>query len=147
MAILGRIGKIGGLGLTQVGSDAQGNALYIADVDDNTSGLYEVGTDTFGNALYSTSATASATPVAPTSDGWSIDNIFKIGQSVIGLQQQQQIVDINNQRLRQGLPPLSVQQTAALRPGISVGLAPDTQQMLIWGGLALLALLAFKSKS
>lgn len=141
------LGKLQGLGLTQVGNDSSGNPLYLADADEDTSGLYEVSTDAYGNAIYST--VASSNVAAPAvSSGFNWDSLFKIGQAAIGLEQSQQVIDINRQRLAQGLPPLSVQQTAALRPGISVGVAPDTQQLLIWGGLAVMVLLLFnKSRS
>jgi hypothetical protein len=51
---------------------------------------------------------------------------------------QRQLMQINLERARQGLPPISASQ-AGLSVGVEVG--QDTKQLLIIGGLALLAVL------
>jgi len=53
-----------------------------------------------------------------------------------------QLNQINVNRARQGLPPLN---TAAYSTGINVGLNPQTQQLVIYGGIALLAILLINS--
>ena len=51
---------------------------------------------------------------------------------------QRQLMQINLERARQGLPPISAAQ-AGLSVGVEVG--QDTRQLLIVGGIALLAVL------
>lgn len=53
-----------------------------------------------------------------------------------------QLNQINVERARQGLPPLN---TAAYGTGINVGLSPQTQQLVMYGGIALLAILLINS--
>ncbi len=55
---------------------------------------------------------------------------------------QLQLQQINIKRAQAGLPALNA---AAYAPGVNVGLTPQTQQLVMYGGLALLALLAFSS--
>ena len=55
-----------------------------------------------------------------------------------------QLNQINLERARMGLPPIDVSQYAT-GVGVRVGLAPQTQQLVIYGGLALLAVLVFQS--
>lgn len=50
--------------------------------------------------------------------------------------QQKQLLDVQVQRAKAGLPPLNVSQYAA---GAQVGLSPDTKQFLMIGGIALAA--------
>lgn len=45
------------------------------------------------------------------------------------LEQQRDLLRIQNERARQGLPPLDVSQYT---PGVSVGVAQSTQQTLLW---------------
>ncbi len=54
--------------------------------------------------------------------------------------QQKQLLEVQVQRAKQGLPPLDATQYAG---GVQVGLAPDVQKMLMWGGIVALAVLAF----
>jgi hypothetical protein len=53
-----------------------------------------------------------------------------------------QLNQINVNRARQGLPPLN---TASSGTGINVGLNPQTQQLVMYGGIALLAILLINS--
>ena len=53
-----------------------------------------------------------------------------------------QLNQINVQRARMGLPPIDV---SAYGTGVRVGLAPQTQQLVIYGGLALLAVMVFQT--
>jgi len=56
---------------------------------------------------------------------------------------QRQLMQINLERARQGLPPISAAQ-AGLSVGVEVG--AETKQLLIFGGLALLAVLALSRR-
>lgn len=71
----------------------------------------------------------------------TLSNIFNVGVGVYG---QKQLVDINADRLRQGLPPLS--DTSALSPQVNVGISPQLKQMLLFGGIAIVALLLLKRR-
>ncbi len=57
--------------------------------------------------------------------------------------QTQQLNQINVERARMGLPPIDTSQYTGV--GVRVGIAPQTQQLLIYGGLALLAVMVFQS--
>lgn len=54
--------------------------------------------------------------------------------------QQKQLLEVQVERARQGLPPLDATQYAG---GVQVGMAPDLQRMLMIGGIAALAILGF----
>lgn len=69
-----------------------------------------------------------------------LDSLPAITQSVIGVQQANACTKINAQRLKAGLPPVDC--SKGLAPQINVGLSPDTQKLLIVGGIGL-AVLAF----
>lgn len=58
-------------------------------------------------------------------------------------QQQRELMRINIERARQGQPPLDISQYAGV--GVQVGVSPQTQQLLTYGGLALLAFLVFNT--
>lgn len=121
-----------GMGLITVGSDASGNSFYIAEQGEDTSDLYPVSQDSFGNAIYSDSPSA-----VPTSGMDStLQNLLSTATAVY---QQKSIMDINAERLRQGLPALTTSQTRALNPSVNLGLTGPTQQMLLYAGLAFLA--------
>ena len=53
-----------------------------------------------------------------------------------------QLNQINVERARMGLPPIDT--SAYTGVGVRVGLAPQTQQLIIYGGLALLAVMVFQ---
>jgi hypothetical protein len=54
--------------------------------------------------------------------------------------QQKQLLSVQVERARQGLPPLDVSNYA---PGVNVGLDEKTQRLLIIGGVVALAVLAY----
>lgn len=58
-------------------------------------------------------------------------------------QQQRELMKINIERAKQGLPPLDIAQYAGV--GVQVGVSPQTQQLITYGGLALLAFLVFRT--
>ena len=53
-----------------------------------------------------------------------------------------QLNQINVERAKMGLPPIDT--SAYTGVGVRVGLAPQTQQLIIYGGLALLAVMVFQ---
>jgi hypothetical protein len=57
--------------------------------------------------------------------------------------QQRQILNIQLERAKAGLPPIDAQQFGA---GVNVGIAPELQKMLLISGAALLAVLWFASR-
>lgn len=54
--------------------------------------------------------------------------------------QQKQLLSVQVERARNGLPPLDVSQYA---PGVNVGVDEKTRTLLMWGGIAALGLLAY----
>lgn len=103
----------------------------------------DAATDEEAAAMQSTAST-SATPPAPNSS-W-LDTlttlVSKAGTAYLDYESQKKFNDINAQRLKSGLPPLSPDQyTASKAPSatVAVGLAPKTQKIinyaLIGGGI------------
>lgn len=68
--------------------------------------------------------------------GFLSDPKFLTG--VTGVYQAKQLVDINIERAKQGLPPVD----NAANPQVNVGLSNNVQ-MILWGGLALAAVFLF----
>ena len=85
-----------------------------------------------------TQRSIQADPSQGTASSW-LDIVNK-GLTVY---QTQQLNQINVERARMGLPPIDTSQYTGV--GVRVGLAPQTQQLLIYGGLALLAVMVFQS--
>lgn len=77
-------------------------------------------------------------PKTNRSPGW-----IEMGQQALTALQTYQLNQINIQRAKMGLPPIDVSQYSGV--GVRVGIAPQTQQLLIYGGLALLAVMVFQS--
>jgi hypothetical protein len=67
-----------------------------------------------------------------------IDSLGKLAQTVALTVQQKQILDTQMARMRAGLPPLDASQYGV---GVSVGVSADLQKYILYGGLALLAIL------
>lgn len=65
-----------------------------------------------------------------------------VGKGLTALQTYQ-LNQINVERAKMGLPPIDTSQYTGV--GVRVGIAPQTQQLLIYGGLALLAVMVFQS--
>lgn len=91
-------------------------------------------------------ATASST--TPMSSGVmsSISNLVNVAaQAYLTKSQmdaQKSLLDVQLQRAAQGLPPLNINPSQyGLTPQIGVGLSPQTQSLVMWGGIALLAAL------
>lgn len=57
--------------------------------------------------------------------------------AIAATQQQRELLKVQTERAKQGLPPLDTSQYGV---GVRVGLSEDSKQLLIYGGVALLAL-------
>lgn len=91
---------------------------------------------------------ATKTTETPMSTGImsSITNLVNVAaQGYLTKQQmdaQKQLLDVQLQRASQGLPPLNINPAQyGLTPQIGVGLSPQTQSLVMWGGGLLLAAL------
>lgn len=94
-----------------------------------------------GSEVWVDEATMKSIPVEPGQTGatsW-LDLVSK-GLTTV---QTFQLNQINVERAKMGLPPIDTSQYTGV--GVRVGLAPQTQQLLIYGGLALLAVMVFQS--
>lgn len=67
----------------------------------------------------------------------------RIASSVVMAKQQRDLMQINVDRAKAGLPPLDM--AAYTGVGVNVGLSQSTQQLVIYGGVALLAFLVFST--
>lgn len=67
----------------------------------------------------------------------------RIASSVVMAKQQRDLMQINVERAKKGLPPLDIAQYTGV--GVQVGLSSQTQQLVMYGGLALLAFLVFNT--
>ena len=72
-----------------------------------------------------------------------LDTLTRIMQSLTMTYQQQQLMQLNIARARAGQPPVDIAAYSGI--GVNVGLSQGTQQLVMYGGLALLALLAFRT--
>lgn len=70
-------------------------------------------------------------------------DLIELAKQGLTAAQTYQLNQINVERARMGLPAIDVSQYTGV--GVRVGLAPQTQQLVIYGGLALLAVLVFQS--
>lgn len=78
-----------------------------------------------------------ARAIAVEGESW-VDSVTRALSTVAMYQYQRDLLNLQLERARQGQPPLDVGQYGA---GVTVGLSPSTQQLLILGGLGLLAVL------
>lgn len=74
-------------------------------------------------------------------ESW-IDTLARILPSVLASVQQKQLLDVQIERARAGLPPLDVSQYT---PGVSVGLSQSTKELIMYGGIAALGIWAFSA--
>ena len=84
-----------------------------------------------------TNRAIQAEPGQSASQSW----IDLIGKGLTAVQTYQ-LNQINVERAKMGLPPIDT--SAYTGVGVRVGLAPQTQQLIIYGGLALLAVMVFQ---
>ena len=66
----------------------------------------------------------------------------KVMTALIMTDQQRRLLNVQIDRAQKGLPPLDLTNYTGV--GVRVGIAPQTQQLLIYGGLALLAVLLLR---
>ena len=71
------------------------------------------------------------------------DTWARIASSVVMANQQRQLMQINVDRAKRGEPPLDIAQYSGV--GVNVGLSPQTQTLVTYGGIALLAFLVFNT--
>lgn len=72
-------------------------------------------------------------------ESW-LDAVGRLLPIIAATDQQRQLLQVQVDRARQGLPPLNVSQYAA---GVQVGVSSDLKNLLVIGGLGVLAVLAF----
>jgi hypothetical protein len=72
-------------------------------------------------------------------EGTTLDDWIQIAKQGLNLIQTQQLNQLNISRARQGLPPIDTSRYTGT--AVNVGLTPQTQQLIVYGGLALLAVL------
>jgi hypothetical protein len=70
------------------------------------------------------------------SESW-IDTLVKLVPAITMTAQQQQLMQLNIERAKKGLPPVDIASYTGI--GVNVGLSPDTKNLLIFGGIALVA--------
>jgi len=74
-------------------------------------------------------------------ESW-IDTLARILPSITAAWQQRELLNVQIERARAGLPPLDVSQYT---PGVSVGLSQSTKDLVMYGGIAALAIWAFSA--
>jgi len=73
------------------------------------------------------------------------DTWQRIASGVLMTVQQYKLIDFNTERAKKGLPPVDIASYSGV--GVNIGLSPSTQQLLLFGGLAVAALLVFQRSS
>lgn len=94
-----------------------------------------------GSLIWVDEDTGKGVPVEPGQSG-ATSWLDLLGKGLTTLQTYQ-LNQINVERAKLGLPPIDT--SAYTGVGVRVGLSPQTQQLVIYGGLALLAVLVFQS--
>lgn len=111
--------------------------------DDGSSYSWETET---GNPVSYSVIPASNVSNVNTESSWNvnqiIDSVARAGTTIASVYNQQQINELNMERIRRGQPPLSIAQMNALRPSLNFGMTDDVKNMLMIGGLGLLAVFA-----
>lgn len=85
--------------------------------------------------------TSIVAQTAQANESW-YDSLAKILPSLAATYQQKQLLDIQVERARQGLPAIDAGQYGA---GVNVGLNNDTQKFIMYGALGLGALFLFST--
>jgi hypothetical protein len=86
--------------------------------------------------------TEIANQIAVEGESW-ISAISRAMTTVAMADYQRRILNAQLERARQGLPPL---QSSEYAPAINVGLSPQTRNLLIYGGIALVAVLLLRRR-
>jgi len=84
----------------------------------------------------------AANRIAVEGESW-IDAISRAMTTVAMADYQRRIINAQLERARQGLPPM---QPSEYAPAINVGLSPQTRNLLIYGGIALVAVLLLRRR-
>jgi len=71
-------------------------------------------------------------------ESW-IDTLQKLIPALTLTAQQVQLMQLNVERAKKGLPPMDITSYSGI--GVNVGLSPDTKNLLLYGGIALVAVL------
>ena len=77
-------------------------------------------------------------------ESWT-DTWSRISSALLMTVQQYKLIDFNTERAKKGLPPVDIAAYSGV--GVNIGLSPSTQQLLLFGGLAVAALLFFNRSS
>jgi len=77
-------------------------------------------------------------------ENWT-DTYGRIASSLLMTIQQYKLIDFNTERAKKGLPPVDIASYSGV--GVNIGLSSSTQQLLLFGGLAVAALLFFQRSS
>lgn len=106
--------------------------------------LGDFGDDSYGGYSDSLNAVApnTTTVIAQTAvpgESW-FDTLARALPLVAATYQQKEILGVQMDRAKAGLPPLNMSQYAA---GVNVGLSPDTSKLLLYGALGIAALFMF----
>lgn len=118
---------------------ANRNLLGLAmTFDPSTDGTPTGIDDSYASAINQVAPNATAVIQAQAAPGESwTDTLQRSLPILVATYQQKQILDVQMQRAKAGLPPLDASQYAA---GVQVGLSSDTQKMLLFGALGIAAL-------
>jgi len=77
-------------------------------------------------------------------ESWT-DTWSRISSALLMSIQQYKLIDYNTERAKKGLPPVDIAAYSGV--GVNIGLSPSTQQLLLFGGLAVAALLFLNRSS
>jgi hypothetical protein len=77
-------------------------------------------------------------------ESWT-DTWSRIGSALLMSIQQYKLIDLNTERAKKGLPPVDIASYSGV--GVNIGLSSSTQQLILFGGLAVAALLFFNRSS
>lgn len=77
-------------------------------------------------------------------ENWT-DTWGRIASSLLMTVQQYQLINLNTERAKRGEPPLDISSYSGV--GVNIGISPSTQQLLIFGGLAVAALVLLTRSS
>jgi len=77
-------------------------------------------------------------------ESWT-DTWSRISSALLMTVQQYKLIDFNTERAKKGLPPVDIAAYSGV--GVNIGLSPSTQQLLLFGGLAVAALLVLNRSS
>ena len=121
----------------------ENNNPVIVDTDTgqlvrSTAPSWQVGLDSIAPNLSNT-----VTQNTQVDEPWWV-SAQKVMTALIMTDQQRRLLNVQIDRAQKGLPPLDLTNYTGV--GVRVGIAPQTQQLLIYGGLALLAVLLLRRK-